>query len=141
MGSQLVRFALVGVVNTVLYYGIYILLLMWLPYLAAHLSAFVLATVASFFLNARFTYRTRPTWAKFLRFPLSTLVNLAVTTVGLRLLVETAHVHSRLAPLLAAAAAVPLTFVTARAIMLAGTTEHGEDGGGCVLKAVERLGR
>ncbi|MEV5355816.1 GtrA family protein [Streptomyces sp. NPDC052693] len=121
MNAQLPRFALVGAVNTTVYYALYLLLLTFLPYTAAHVSAFTLATVSSFFLNARFTYRTAVSWRKFLRFPLSVLVNLCVSTGGLYLLVREAHVDSRIASLAAAAVAVPVTFLVARRIML---TDH-----------------
>lgn len=117
--GQFLRFAVVGVVNTAVYYGCYLALLTGLPYLAAHLLAFSAATVVSFFLNARFTYRTRPTWRKFLRFPLATVTNLVVSTAALNLLVEVFHGGHRTAALLASAAAVPFTFVASRAIMVA----------------------
>ncbi|MEU9287178.1 GtrA family protein [Streptomyces sp. NPDC048275] len=117
MVGQFLRFVVVGVFNTAVYYGLYLALLVLLPYLAAHLLAFTGATLISFFLNARFTYRTRPTWGKFLRFPLATLTNLVVSTVALHVLVEVCHSGSRTAALLASVAAVPFTFLASRAIM------------------------
>ncbi|MFF3244384.1 GtrA family protein [Streptomyces sp. NPDC002870] len=115
---QLVRFALVGVVNTGTYYGLYLALLTWLPYVAAHVVAFALSMVGSFFLTSYFTYRTRPTWRKFLLFPLTNAANFVVTTSGVYLLVDVLHFGSRYAPLIAAAAAIPITFVVSRTIML-----------------------
>ncbi|MFI6691860.1 GtrA family protein [Streptomyces sp. NPDC050433] len=116
--GQLIRFALVGVVNTGTYYGCYLVLLTWLPYVAAHVAAFVLSMIGSFFLNSRFTYRTRPTWRKFLLFPLTNAANFTITTSGVYLLVDVLHFSSRYAPLIAAAAAIPITFVVSRTIML-----------------------
>ncbi|MFJ2393846.1 GtrA family protein [Streptomyces sp. NPDC087843] len=118
MGGQFLRFAVVGVANTAAYYGFYLTLLTVLPYLAAHLVAFAGATVVSFFLNARFTYRTRPTLRKFVRFPLATVTNLVVSTLALHFLVEVGHCGSRTAALLASAVAVPFTFLASRAIMI-----------------------
>jgi putative flippase GtrA len=115
---QMVRFTLVGVVNTGTYYGLYLALLTWLPYVAAHVIAFGLSMVGSFFLTSYFTYRTRPTWRKFLLFPLTNAANFVVTTSGVYLLVDVAHFGSRYAPLIAAAGAVPITFVVSRTIML-----------------------
>lgn len=117
---QMLRFALVGVVNTGTYYGLYLALLTLLrmPYVAAHVLAFALSMVGSFFLTSYFTYRTRPTWRKFLLFPLTNAANFAVTTSGVYLLVDVWHVGSRYAPLIAAAAAIPVTFVVSRTIML-----------------------
>lgn len=116
--DQIVRFALVGVVNTATYYGFYLsFLALGLPYVAAHVVAFLLSMTGSFFLNCRFTYRTRPTWRKFLLFPLTNAANFVITTSGVWLLVDVAGFSSRWAPLLAAAAAIPITFVVSRAIM------------------------
>ncbi|MFG3529491.1 GtrA family protein [Streptomyces sp. NPDC047917] len=116
--AQMARFALVGVVNTGTYYGCYLVLLTVLPYIAAHVIAFVLSMIGSFFLNSWFTYRTRPTWRKFLLFPLTNAANFVITTGGVYLLVGLAGFSSRYAPLVAAAAAIPITFVVSRTIML-----------------------
>ncbi|MFD4765101.1 GtrA family protein [Streptomyces niveus] len=116
--GQLIRFALVGVVNTGTYYGCYLVLLTWLPYVAAHVAAFVLSMIGSFFLNSYFTYRTRPTWRKFLLFPLTNAANFTITTCGVYLLVDVLGFSRTYAPLIAAAAAIPITFVVSRTIML-----------------------
>lgn len=125
--SQMVRFALVGAANTGTYYAFYLLLLTRLPYVAAHLAASGLSMVGSFFLNSFFTYRTRPTWRKFLLFPLTNAANLLLTTVGVYGLVDLLHLGSRYAPLLAAAGAVPVTFLVSRAIMLPGESVRTGD--------------
>ncbi|MBM9621150.1 GtrA family protein [Streptomyces zhihengii] len=116
--GQIVRFASVGVVNTGTYYGLYLVLLRWLPYVAAHVVAFLVSMVGSFFLTSYFTYRTRPTWRKFLLFPLTNAANFAVTTGGVWLLVDVLGQNRTYAPLIAAAAAIPVTFVVSRTIML-----------------------
>ncbi|WHM38372.1 GtrA family protein [Streptomyces sp. BPTC-684] len=116
--AQIVRFALVGVVNTGTYYGLYLLFLPWVPYVVAHITAFLLAMVGSFFLTSYFTYRTRPTWRKFLLFPLTNAANFVITTTGMYVLVDLLGLSSTWAPLIAAAAAIPVTFVLSRTIML-----------------------
>ncbi|MFH8341506.1 GtrA family protein [Streptomyces sp. AM6-12] len=121
IARQIITFAVVGVLNTAVYYGLYLLFLIRLPYLAAHVLAFALSMVGSFFLNARFTYRIRPTWRKFLLFPLTNAANFVITTAGVYVIVDVLHAGSRFAPLLASAAAIPVTFVLSRWIMLPGT--------------------
>ncbi|MFE6778640.1 GtrA family protein [Streptomyces sp. NPDC057702] len=121
MAGQFLRFGLVGVVNTGTYYLSYLALLHWLPYLAAHVVAFALSTVGSYFLNVYVTYRTRPAWRTFLLFPLTTVANFVITTGGVYVLVDLAGLNSKAAPLIAAAAAVPITFVVSRTIMLGPT--------------------
>ncbi|MBM9508326.1 GtrA family protein [Actinacidiphila acididurans] len=115
---QVVRFALVGVVNTTTFYGFYLALHPLMPYFLAYTCAFVLSMIGSFFLNTYFTYRTRPTWKKFLLFPLTNLTNYVVTSVGVFALVEGAHMNDKIAPLVAAAAAIPFTYVLSRRILL-----------------------
>ncbi|MFF5976543.1 GtrA family protein [Streptomyces sp. NPDC012769] len=119
---QVIRFGLVGAVNTGTYYGLYLLLGHWLPYLAAHVAAFALSMVGSFFLTSYFTYRTRPTWRKFLLFPLTNAANFVITTVGVYVLVDLLAFDRRYAPLIAAAAAIPVTFLVSRTIMLGADT-------------------
>lgn len=118
MSRQILTFAVIGVVNTGTYYGCYLLFLTFLPYLAAHVVASLLSMVGSFFMNARFTYLTRPTWRKFLLFPLTNATNFLVTTAGLYVIVDILHAGSRFAPLLASFAAIPVTFVVSRRVML-----------------------
>jgi putative flippase GtrA len=117
---QIVRFALVGVVNTATFYGFYLALHPWMPYFLAYTCAFVLSMIGSFFLNTYFTYRTRPTWRKFVLFPLTNLTNYVVTSVGVLALVQWVHMNDKIAPLAAAAAAIPFTYVLSRRILLTG---------------------
>ncbi|MEU2622709.1 GtrA family protein [Streptomyces sp. NPDC007157] len=118
ISGQIITFAVIGVINTATYYGLYLLFLMYLPYLAAHILAFLLSMIGSFFLNAKFTYRIRPTWRKFLLFPLTNATNFVITTVGVYVIVDVLHAGSRFAPLMASAAAIPVTFVVSRWVML-----------------------
>ena len=121
--ARIVRFGLVGVVNTGVYYGCYLLFCLVVPIMAAHVLAFGVAMVGSYFLSCYFTFRTKPTWRKFLLFPLSNATNFAVSTAGLYLLVHWLDVDSRIAPLIAAAAAIPFTFVIAQFVLVNRTAE------------------
>lgn len=131
LAGEVVRFALVGVANTITYYVTYLVLVGVLPYFAAHVVAFGVAMVGSFLLNCRFTYRTRPTWRKFLLYPLTVVANFVITTVGVGVLVELVEMDERIAPLVAAVAAIPLTFLATRYVLLgrnAGATPVGAAG-------------
>lgn len=125
ISAEVIRFVVVGVINTATYYGLYLLFHPWMPYLVAHVLAFTISMIGSFFLNTYWTYRSRPTWRKFLLFPLSNATNFIITTVGIYLLVEVAGMNSRYAPLVAAAAAVPVTFVVMRRILADRTHSAG----------------
>lgn len=111
------RFAVVGGINTVVYYALYLLLRTAVPYLAAHLFAIFIAMVGSFFLNCYWTFQTRPTWRKLALFPLTNATNYVLTTLGVVVLVEGFGVDQRVAPLVAALAAIPVTFVLSRRVL------------------------
>jgi putative flippase GtrA len=116
--GRVLRFGLVGVVNTAVYYALYLLASKAVPYLAAHVIAFTLAMIGSYFLNCYVTFQVAPTWRKFLLFPLSNLTNFVVTSVGLYLLVGRLHMNSKLAPLVAAGIAIPITYVVAHLVLV-----------------------
>lgn len=117
-GARVFRFGVVGLVNTGVYFLLYVLILRVAPYLVAHLAAALVSMVGSYFLNCFFTFRTHPTLGTFLLFPLSNVTNFAVTSIGLYLLVGVLHLNKIVSPLLAASVAVPITFLVARAILV-----------------------
>lgn len=114
------RFVLVGLANTLVYYVAYRLLLLVLPYLPAHVLAYGLGIVFSFFANSLFTFGVRPTWRRFLAFPLTTLANFVVVTVGSVAMVEPGWVDERWATLLMTVAAIPVTFLLTRLVLTSG---------------------
>jgi putative flippase GtrA len=112
------KFAVTGVLNTGVYYGTYLLLRTLTYYLVAHLLAIAVSMVFSFFVNCLWTFRTRPTWRKFALWPLTNLTNYVITTVGVVVLVEQLGIDQRIAPLVAAAAAIPVTFLLSRRVLI-----------------------
>ncbi|MFT7835443.1 GtrA family protein [Saccharothrix sp. BKS2] len=114
--GRIVRFGAVGVVNTGTYFLCYVGLTTFLPYFAAHVLAFVLSMIGSYFLNCYFTFRVKPSWKSFLLFPLSTLANFVIQSAGLWALVEHAHMNQTVAPLVAAVVAIPITFLVTQLI-------------------------
>ncbi|MFJ9644825.1 GtrA family protein [Streptomyces sp. NPDC101206] len=128
--GQIFRFGLVGAVNTGTFFGIYLLLHPWMPYFLAYTLAFLLAMVGSFFMNTYFTYRTRPTWKKFLLFPLTNVTNYVIQSAGLYALVTWAGMDTRIAPLVAAVVAIPFTFLLSRKILVPGGRKRDGDAHG-----------
>ncbi|MGO4957204.1 GtrA family protein [Luteococcus sp. Sow4_B9] len=117
---RLVRFCVVGVANTAVYYLCYRALLLVMAWFPAHLLAWAVSVVFSFFMNCWFTYRVRPTWKRFLAFPASTLVNLLFTSVGSAILVEAIHFDERYATLLMGILAIPFTFAVTTFVLTKG---------------------
>ncbi|WP_406457541.1 glycosyltransferase [Streptomyces sp. NBC_00876] len=111
---QFLTFAAIGVVNTAVYLAVYATLNTWIPYLAAHVIGYCVSIIGSFFLNSRITLRTRPTWRAFLRYPLSSLVNLVLSGALLYVGVSHLGMGKNVAALAAGILATPFSFLVAR---------------------------
>lgn len=116
--TSFLRFVGVGVLNTLTHYAIYLPLRLVIPYVVAHVIAWFGAIITSFVLNCRWTFGVAPTWRRAISYPLSSLPNLAMTTVGVVALVQWLGVDQRLAPLLAGLGAVPVTFLVGRWLLV-----------------------
>ena len=119
LNTEFNRFVVVGVINTLTYYSIYLLLHKGagLPYLLAHVLGFLISLNVSFFLNSYVTYKVKPTLKKYLYFPLTQAVNMSVSTVLIYVFVEFIHLNSNIAPFVAVLFTVPITFLVSSRIM------------------------
>lgn len=117
--KQATRFVIIGFINTGNYYVLYLFLYMVLHahYMAAHIAAFGISMIGSFFLNSYFTYESKPTLKKFFQFPLTYVVNITVATSALFILTDLMKMNGKITPLLASAIAIPFTFVLSRKIL------------------------
>lgn len=119
LNTEFTRFIFVGVVNTMSYYTIYLVLhnVFALPYLLAHIVGFLISLNISFFLNCYVTYRIKPTLKKYLYFPLTQVVNMSVSTALIFVFVEFLQLNSNIAPFAAVLFTVPITFVVSSRIL------------------------
>ncbi|MFG3410063.1 glycosyltransferase [Streptomyces sp. NPDC048142] len=111
---QFGSFILIGCVNTAVYLAVYASLNRWVPYLTAHVIGYAVSIVCSFLLNSYVTCRTRPTWHAFVRYPLSSLVNLVASGALLYGAVSGLGMDKNLAALAAGVLVTPVSFLLAR---------------------------
>jgi putative flippase GtrA len=101
-----VRFLIVGVVNTIVGYGLFAVFLLFFPYLVSLYLSYAVAVSLAFVLHRRFTFRVRGNvLVDFVRFVGVYVVSLAVNTVVLPVLVEFVGLH----PLVAQGVALVIT--------------------------------
>ncbi|MFE3716887.1 glycosyltransferase [Streptomyces cyaneofuscatus] len=117
---QFGSFVLIGCVNTAVYLGVYASLNRWIPYLAAHVLGYAVGIVCSFLLNSYVTCRTKPTWHAFVRYPVSTLVNLVASGALLYGAVSGLGMDKNLAALAAGVIVTPVSFLLARWAIMSG---------------------
>ncbi|MGW2562721.1 GtrA family protein [Streptomyces sp. NPDC001514] len=121
---QFVLFAAIGLANTGVYFAVYAVLNIWLPYLAAHAVGYAVSLTGSFLLNSYITLRTRPTWRAFVRYPVSGAANLVGSGVLLHLAVTRLGMDEHLAALAAGVLVTPFSFLLARWAITSGANER-----------------
>ncbi len=114
MLAQLIRFSLVGVLNTALNYAVfYLLYRIGSPYLAASAIGFCVAVVNSYLLNKHWTFRHRGahSGAEFMRFLLVSGTALGLNLAAMLVLVEAVAVTPPLAQLLTIGLTLAVNFL------------------------------
>ncbi|MDF9866678.1 putative flippase GtrA/uncharacterized membrane protein YfhO [Bacilli bacterium PM5-3] len=105
------RFVIVGAFNTVNYFIGYTILLNFIPYLIAHVLAFIYSAFVSYFLTAVYTFKTKPTFKTFIAFPLTFIPNLLMSSVGTAFIVELGLISKSIASLVVMIMIIPITFI------------------------------
>ena len=115
--TEVFRFLVVGAINTLVGYLLYLAALTVLPYTVAYTAAYALAILSSYALNTYFVFRARWDWRRLLAFPLVYLIQYAASLAFLSLLVERLSVSEKIAPLLVVVVIVPITFFASRYVL------------------------
>ena len=115
--GEFVRFVVVNGVNTALYYGLYLALLLAMPYLAANLASLVVAVLVAYWLNARYAFRVEMTRKALAGFVVGQAATILLRTAVVWGLVALAGLDERLAPPVAVAVALPVAFLLTRLVM------------------------
>ena len=116
--SQFIKFGFVGVSNTVISYGIYVLLTcIGCPYIISNIIAFVVSVLNSFFWNNRYVFKKNygenrnPWWTLAKTFLAYGSTGLLLSNVLLVLLVEKCQMNKYIAPTLILLITIPLNFI------------------------------
>ncbi|WZK63800.1 flippase GtxA [Staphylococcus aureus] len=117
--AEILKFFIVGGINTLNYYVVYLLLLklLHIEYMISHITGFLVAFVISYYLNCYFVYRVKPTWRKFISFPITQIVNVSLQTVLLYVFVSWLNLPAEIAPFAGLVITIPITFVLSKWIL------------------------
>ncbi|HFN8544677.1 flippase GtxA [Staphylococcus aureus] len=117
--AEILKFIIVGGINTLNYYVVYLLLLklLHIEYMISHITGFLVAFVISYYLNCYFVYRVKPTWRKFISFPITQIVNVSLQTVLLYVFVSWLNLPAEIAPFAGLVITLPITFVLSKWIL------------------------
>ncbi|MFK3543725.1 flippase GtxA [Staphylococcus aureus] len=117
--AEILKFIIVGGINTLNYYVVYLLLLklLHIEYMISHITGFIVAFVISYYLNCYFVYRVKPTWRKFISFPITQIVNVSLQTVLLYVFVSWLNLPAEIAPFAGLIITIPITFILSKWIL------------------------
>jgi putative flippase GtrA len=95
---QTFKFGLVGLLNTLIGYGVYFILLRWINYLIALFIAHVIGVANSFFWNKYWTFKSKNKYhAEILRFVLVYAFTFIINVILLSLAVSKYHINAKIA--------------------------------------------
>ncbi len=114
--NPLIRFGVVGIINTLNYYICFRIMLLCFPFLIAHIIAFIYSALVSYVLSSIFTFKTKMSFKSLVKFPLTYLPNLILSTIGALILVKTGIFSEKYASLLMMIMAIPITYLIAKII-------------------------
>ncbi|HEI6484322.1 TPA: flippase GtxA [Staphylococcus aureus] len=117
--AEILKFIIVGGINTLNYYVVYLLLLklLHIEYMISHITGFIVAFVISYYLNCYFVYRVKPTWRKFISFPITQIVNISLQTVLLYVFVSWLNLPAEIGPFAGLIITIPITFILSKWIL------------------------
>lgn len=109
---EFVKYAIVGCINTADYYLSYLVFMdiFKFSYRISFVLGYIVSILGSYFLNTYFTYKQKPSVKKFLIFPLTYIPNFIIQYLGIILLVDRINMSSKVAPVITAIVATPITF-------------------------------
>lgn len=112
---EFVRFGVVGVLATLIHYGIYYLLILALNYNVAYTIGYAVSFLTNFLLSAKFTFKSEPTVSRGIGFAMSHLVNygLQLSVLNMTIKIGVPHV---LAPIPVYIICIPVNFLLVRLV-------------------------
>ena len=115
--NEFLKFILVGGVNTVLSYTIYVILILFLVYPVAFSLAYIFGIFMSYYLNSRFVFKRDVSLNKALRYPIVYLAQYLLSVLLLCILIEIFSLNKLIAPALVILITIPATFFLSRFII------------------------
>lgn len=110
-------FILVGGANTLITYGLYLLLLLVFPYKWSYSLAFAGGIIISYGLNSRYVFQEPVSLVKFIKYPLVYVVQYLLGMLILYVCIDLLGISQWLAPLVVIALSLPVTFIMSKMII------------------------
>lgn len=111
--GEIIRFGIVGIIATIIHYGVYLLLKQLVNVSLSYSLGYLISLFANFWLSNKFTFKTKPTAKKGLGFGLSHMINYLLHISLLNLFIWFG-ISSNFAPIPVFFIVVPINFLLVR---------------------------
>jgi putative flippase GtrA len=111
------RFILIGGINTVLTYFIYVFFLFFVAYSAAYTLSYFSGIFISYYLNSRFVFKEKLSLKKAFQYPVVYFVQYLLGLLLLHFLVRFLNISELIAPLFIVIITIPVTYLLSRFII------------------------
>lgn len=114
--QEIIRFGIVGVIATIIHYGIYLVLNLIIVSWIAYSIGYGISFLGNFYLSNRFTFKTKPTFKKGVGFGLSHFINYLLQVILLSVFIKLG-IPDKYAPIPVFCIAVPVNFLMVRFVL------------------------
>lgn len=114
--QEIIKFGIVGVIATIIHYGIYLALNLILVSWIAYSIGYGISFLGNFYLSNRFTFKTKPTIKKGVGFGLSHFINYLLQIILLNIFIKLG-ISDKYAPIPVLCIAVPINFLMVRFVL------------------------
>jgi putative flippase GtrA len=115
--SEFARYVAVGIANTLLTYGLFVIAVRLMPYQWAYTVVYVLGIATSYIMQSLLVFRQPLNWRKAIQYPAVYVVQYFLGLLILTLLVEFLHIAPEISALLNLMLTIPLTFLLSKKII------------------------
>lgn len=113
---EIIRFGIVGVIATIIHYGIYLALNLIIVSWIAYSIGYGISFLGNFYLSNKFTFKTKPTIKKGIGFVLSHFMNYLLQVTLLSIFIKLG-IPNKYAPVPVFCIAIPINFLMVRFVL------------------------
>lgn len=113
---EIIRFGIVGVIATIIHYGIYLVFNLIIVSWIAYSIGYGISFLGNFYLSNKFTFKTKPTFKKGIGFGLSHFINYLLQVILLSIFIKLG-IPDKYAPIPVFCIAVPVNFLMVRFVL------------------------
>lgn len=116
--NKFIKFIGAGVINTIVSYLLYLVLVLFLNYQVSYAIAFIFGIILSFVLNTKYVFEVEQTFKKFILFPLVYLVQYLLGAFMMNFVIEVIGIDKFIAPILVTVCSLPVSYIFSKKILI-----------------------